>query len=93
MINEVEEEDDDDNNDCDDSVMLSKILMPNSWGSLRSGDALMFRGIWLPPNTEEAARGIYIELVEKVLPQCNTECCKFQIPPSAATRNQYIMNQ
>ena len=49
----------------------------------------MFRGIWLPPNTEEAARGIYIELVEKVLPQCNTECCKFQIPPSAATRNQY----
>ena len=26
-------------------------------GSLRSGDALMFRGIWLPPNTEEARNG------------------------------------
>lgn len=23
-------------------------------GSLRSGDSLMFRGIWVPPNTEEA---------------------------------------
>lgn len=68
---EVEEEDEDDN-DSDDSFMLYKIGLPSSWGSLRSGDALMFRGIWLPPNTEEAAHGIYNELVKTVLPQCNT---------------------
>ena len=40
------------------AATISHVFMRSAGaGSLRSGDALMFRGIWLPPNTEEARNG------------------------------------